>query len=107
MTVSKAQPTPAPVNFFIRRNVIGALTSPLLLLTGCSGKEAACERAVKTALKNPDSYRTISIQEDYGEGKAFQGYFITFSHGEDKIVTGRAFCVYNNNNHTASADILR
>lgn len=84
-----------------------ALTA--LLLFGCSKKEAACDQAVKTALKNPSLYQTLAIEEEEGEGKALNGYYVHFKYGKKQFYDERgiAFCVYNNNDHSASADIIK
>lgn len=76
-----------------------------LLLAGCSEKEAACERAVKTALKDPDSYRTVKIKKLALEGKAFDNYDVFFSYRMDRNVNGKAFCLYHNDNREAIVNI--
>jgi hypothetical protein len=78
-------------------------------LAGCSQKEAACDRAVKAALKNPKLYETLRIDEDPGEGKALDGYYVYFKYGKDvyNVDRGIAYCVYDNNSFKASADVLK
>ncbi len=85
------------------------LISPTLLLLGCGEKEGACDKAVATALKNPKIYETLRIDEQEGEGRSLNGYYLYFRYGNDEfnLERGIAFCVYNNNKNTASADIIK
>jgi len=91
----------------VRPSTVGSLiVLSACLLAGCSRKEAACERAVMAKLKNPDSYRTISITEEYGEGNAFNDYIVKYSYKKGgALVSGEQYCQYDNNDEKAYTDI--
>lgn len=74
-------------------------------MSGCSQKEAACERAVKAALKNPDSYETHDIVEEPSESFAFDTYVVHYAYGRNPRVRGQDSCVYDNNEQKAYVDV--
>ena len=69
------------------------------LLPACSsGKEAACETAIKATLRNPDSYKIIQIREEHGQGKAVSTYILSYEHriSDGKVIKNSQFCAYDN-----------
>lgn len=82
------------------------ILAAVLLLTGCDGKKTACKEAVRAYLKNPESYRALKIEEQYGEGAAFNDYIVeySYSNGTD-IIHGKNSCLYDNNGRKAYTEV--
>lgn len=71
----------------------------VLLLSGCSNREAECDKAVRSQWKNTDTLEMIDFTEEETEGKALSSYRMIYKYrSKSSFPEYKSYtCIHDNN----------